>query len=34
VSSDLESGLLTAQQLLIEGKVAEKLETLQLAIQG
>ncbi|EAW39091.1 anthranilate phosphoribosyltransferase family protein [Lyngbya sp. PCC 8106] len=34
VSSDLESGLLTAQQLLIEGKVTEKLETLQLAVQG
>lgn len=34
VSSDLESGLSTAKQLLIDGKVAEKLETLRLAVQG
>ncbi|MFY7803310.1 MAG: anthranilate phosphoribosyltransferase family protein [Limnoraphis robusta] len=33
VCSDLESGLSTAQQLLIDG-VAEKLETLRLAVHG
>ncbi|MEL7036058.1 MAG: anthranilate phosphoribosyltransferase family protein [Cyanobacteria bacterium J06592_8] len=34
VCLDLESGLSTAKQLLVDGKVAEKLETLRLAVQG
>ncbi len=34
VCLDLESGLSTAKQLLMDGKVADKLETLRLAVHG